>query len=55
MIKFPIDNDIDYEVCLLLTCSFLDLDYCLPEAKAKYLSLTEIEKQEIKKRLKKEE
>ena len=47
-INFPIDNDRDFEVTIMIyDPSLLCIDYALPEAQELYNSMTEEEKQEI--------
>lgn len=48
-IKFPIDNDRDYEVAMMIyDPSLFCIDYALPESRELYNSMTEEEKQEIR-------
>lgn len=54
-IKFPIANEIDEMVCLIiLNPTLFDFDYVPQKVKEKFFSLTEKEKDEIKKFIKKE-
>ena len=50
IIKFPIDNDRDYETLMaIIAPDVFCIDYACPEARKLYYSLTTKQKNEIKK------
>ena len=49
-ITFPITNDIDFAVCLAISApKILDIDYAEKEVRDKYYSMSQEERDEIKK------
>jgi len=49
-ITFPITNDIDFAVCLAISApENLDIDYAEKEVRDKYYSMSQEERDEIKK------
>ena len=50
IIKFPIDNERDYETLLAICLPYIfNIEYACPEARELYYSLTVEQKEEIKK------